>query len=517
MTDTNKDNQVVIDYTRRDFETIREWLLGTAQGKLPEWQTAGQAGDFGTLLLEMYAYMGDVTNYYIDRVGAEAFLGTAQRRQSVYYMADMLGYHPVAQRAASVALAFTLPADAPVASITVPSGTIVVNNVEDQADGIFFETDTNLVLQAGETKTVLATEGLSVAYEGFGNATGKPNASWSLANKGVIFQSVRLFTNEGGVIVPWTEVDAISNARPNQSAFATYLDDADTTHVMLGDSSSGRVPPSGAEIYVSYRYGQGAAANALGSDTLTVLASTADWASYVTVTNPDPPKGGADAEQIDSMRFSIPRANRVRSRAVTLDDHVTLALQVPGVAKAIAYGSVYSSVTVRVAPVGGFDASEDPDSVEDPDMSRLRASVVNYLSDKVLIGAQTFVERPQWHDVEVAIELVVLDGYVRETVRSQVESAVTALFAFERLDFGQKISKGDVYRAATRVAGVDYVEITRLRSTNLAPGENPRLNVQNILTPPRKIAQLQRSRLAADFGTVTAAGLTVTATGGLES
>jgi hypothetical protein len=515
VAETDKENQVVIDYTRRDFETIREWLLGTAQGKLPEWQTVGQAGDFGTLLLEMYAYMGDVTNYYVDRVGAEAFLGTAQRRQSVYYMADMLGYHPVSQRAASVELVFSLSASSP-SSVTINAGTTVVNNVDDQADGIFFETDTKLVLDPGETKTVLATEGLTIPYEGFGNSTGKPNASWSLSNKGVIFQSVRFYTNEGGVIVPWTEVDSVSNARPNQSAFSTYLDDADVTHIMLGDSAAGRVPPSGSEIYASYRYGRGSLANSLAAGTLTVLVSNADWSSYVTVTNPNPPLGGADAETIDSMRFSIPRANRVRSRAVTLDDHITLALQVPGVAKAIAYGSVYSSVTVRVAPVGGFDASEDFGGGEDSNMSRLRASVVNYLSDKVLIGAQTFVERPQWHDVEVAVELVVLDGYVRETVRSQVQSAISDLFAFERLDFGQKVTKGDIYRAATKIPGVDYVELTRLRPTNPGPKENPRADVQNILTPPRKIAQLQRSRLSEDFGTVTAAGLTVTATGGLE-
>ena len=54
------------------------------------------------------------------------------------------------------------------------------------------------------------------------------------------------------------------------------------------------------------------------------------------------------------MRYSIPRAAaRVKQRAVTLQDYADLALQVPGVAKAVAHGQVYDKVKVRIAPVGG--------------------------------------------------------------------------------------------------------------------------------------------------------------------
>src|SRR6478736_59076 len=95
---------VVLDYTSRDFEAIRSLLVGIGRGKFPEWVTLGETADFGTLLVELYAYMGDTMNYYIDRVGAEAFLGTASLRRSVLYIADMLGYQPIGQQAASVAL-----------------------------------------------------------------------------------------------------------------------------------------------------------------------------------------------------------------------------------------------------------------------------------------------------------------------------------------------------------------------------------------------------------------------------
>ena len=57
---------------------------------------------------------------------------------------------------------------------------------------------------------------------------------------------------------------------------------------------------------------------------------------------------------MDSMRFSIPRAaGRIKNRAITLNDYADLALQVPGVAKSTAYGTLYTSIHVRIAPQGG--------------------------------------------------------------------------------------------------------------------------------------------------------------------
>jgi hypothetical protein len=100
--------RVIVNYTSRDYKSIRSMLVGLAAGLMPEWETVGETGDFGTLLLEMYAYTGDIMNYYIDRVAAEPFLASAVRRQSVLGIADMLGYVPIAQQSASGVVTFTL-------------------------------------------------------------------------------------------------------------------------------------------------------------------------------------------------------------------------------------------------------------------------------------------------------------------------------------------------------------------------------------------------------------------------
>ena len=67
------------------------------------------------------------------------------------------------------------------------------------------------------------------------------------------------------------------------------------------------------------------------------------------------------------MRYTIPRGGaRIRSRAVTLNDYADLAMQVPGVAKSVAYGTVYTAVHVLVAPP---DGKADAD-VHDPTVQR---------------------------------------------------------------------------------------------------------------------------------------------------
>ena len=66
----HRQSKVVLDYTSRDFTAIRAQLIGLAKGMMPDWQTAGEPTDFGTLILELFAYMGDVLHFYIDRTAA---------------------------------------------------------------------------------------------------------------------------------------------------------------------------------------------------------------------------------------------------------------------------------------------------------------------------------------------------------------------------------------------------------------------------------------------------------------
>ena len=232
-------SNVVLDYTCRDFTAIRSQLVGLAKGLMPEWQTAGEASDFGTLLLELFSYMGDVMHYYIDRTASEAFLGTALRRQSVLYIADMLGYRPIGQQAASVGLEFRriAPADPehPDPAVTLPVGTRVYNETDNADDLVVFELNQEVTLVPGQIipdpavlpvqLPIFATEGITVKDSLLGVSKGAPNSEFRIIDKGVVFNTVSIRSNEAGQTLRWAFVTDLSLARPTQAVFTTFLDD----------------------------------------------------------------------------------------------------------------------------------------------------------------------------------------------------------------------------------------------------------------------------------------------------
>jgi hypothetical protein len=467
LEDQDIDSRVVLDYTSRDFTAIRSQLVGLAKGLMPEWETAGEPSDFGTLLMELFAYMGDVMHFYIDRTASEAFLGSAIRQQSVLYIANMLGYTPIGQQSASVTLEFSIDANATEA-VTIPKGTRVHNAANNADDLIVFETDLEVVLDPTTDPQVLtvtgyATEGIVQHDRLLGVSSGSPNTEFVIPDKGVVYGSISIISREGGQIVEWTYIANLSLARPTQPMFTSFRDDQDLTHLVFGDNAAGRVPPVNAEIFVTYRYGVGAEANLLGPGAInTVVNSSGDDWWGVTVTNTKNPVGGTDPESIDAMRQSIPRAAaRIKNRAITLHDYADMALQVPGVAKSVAHGTVYTAVRVKIAPTGGAG--------DDLYLQRLCKEVEAYMEDKIIIGSTVYAEPDTmaelWQDVYIRILVHVQKGYNRTSVRTAVDATVRQILSFDNVDFGTRVSIGQIYRAALAVQGVEWAEVAWLSST----------------------------------------------------
>jgi hypothetical protein len=470
LEDQDIDSRVVLDYTSRDFTAIRSQLVGLAKGLMPEWETAGEPSDFGTLLMELFAYMGDVMHFYIDRTASEAFLGSAIRQQSVLYIANMLGYTPIGQQSASVTLEFKLDANATEA-VTVPVGTRIHNSTSNADELIIFETDTEVKLDPTVEPKILsatgyATEGIVQHDRLLGICSGSPNTEFIIPDKGVVYGSVSVVSREGGQLVDWTYIANLSLARPTQPMFTSYRDEQDLTHLVFGDNAAGRIPPVSAEIYVTYRYGVGVEANLLGPGSINVIENSSgqEWWG-LSVTNVASPVGGTDPESIDAMRQSIPRAAaRIKNRAITLHDYADMALQVPGVAKSVAHGTVYTAVRVKIAPTGGVG--------NDLYMVNLCADVEEYMSDKIIIGSTVYAEPETmaelWLDVYIRILVHVQKGYNRTAVRGAVDTIVRQILSFDNVDFGTRVLIGQIYRAALAVEGVEWAEVAWL-STNPTP------------------------------------------------
>jgi hypothetical protein len=201
------------------------------------------------------------------------------------------------------------------------------------------------------------------------------------------------------------------------------------------------------------------------------------------------------------MRYSIPRAAKMKDRAITLQDFADLAMQVPGVAKSTAQGQFYTNVKVYIAPVGGGYPTSD-----------LRNAVAAYLTDRSLVGTTVEVHplsTSEWlyQHVRLYLDLHVLPQYGQLTVTNAVTTALNNLFAFTAMSFGDRISQGDVYHAALAVPGVDYIVITAMQpyqadnTTVIAP------TVQDIQVGATLIPLLDTTN-ANDFKITPYGGLT---------
>jgi hypothetical protein len=100
----------VIDYLSRDYAGLRQLLLDRLSVVAPGWTDRNPA-DIGVMLVEIFAYLGDLLAAAQDNVSAEAYLGTARRRVSVGRHARLLDYRMHQGAAARTWLALTVDED----------------------------------------------------------------------------------------------------------------------------------------------------------------------------------------------------------------------------------------------------------------------------------------------------------------------------------------------------------------------------------------------------------------------
>ena len=81
-----------IDYTHREFETIRDDLMEMTERFYPETFRDFSEASFGSMMLDAVAYVGDQLSFYLDYNVNEAFLDTSFQYDNVVRHGRALGY-----------------------------------------------------------------------------------------------------------------------------------------------------------------------------------------------------------------------------------------------------------------------------------------------------------------------------------------------------------------------------------------------------------------------------------------
>ena len=82
----------IINYTGRDFASIKKELTNYAQKYYPETFRDFNEASFGSLMLDMVAYVGDIISFYTDYQANESYLDTALEFNNVLKLSKQMGY-----------------------------------------------------------------------------------------------------------------------------------------------------------------------------------------------------------------------------------------------------------------------------------------------------------------------------------------------------------------------------------------------------------------------------------------
>jgi len=484
---------VSVDYTSKDYYSIREELIQRIQDRIPDWK-ANDPADFGVALVEAFSYVSDILSYYIDRNANEAFITTATQRESVLNIARNYGYTPAGYRQSLVELTFT---NTSATEITLPAGTIVSGDVviDDTVNTIYFTTLAEAVIaeQIGSTPgetTVTASNGRSVIFvsddatingELIGTSDGLPGMSFELGETPVVENSVEVYVQDGALFVKWTEVQHLTDYGPNDQVYTTTLDENDIVTVKFGDGVSGSIPTLYSEIRAKYTVGGGNAGN-VDADTVDTLVYVPGLSEVqvtalqadISVTNADAAFAGADPESTEQIRTSAPLSLRANNRAVSINDFATLALSVTGIGKASATASVWTSVTVYIAPTRtetDVDNAPGLDELGAPtaEFDRLKADLETFYEGKTLIGTTVTISPPVYIDVNVTIQYTKLNQYTTTEIETAIKQKMVTDFGYANMFFEDTINPEDIEVSLMRIPGVQVARVTQLYRNGSTP------------------------------------------------
>ncbi len=126
-----REDEPLIDYLTKDYETFRRMMLDRLSFTLPDWAERSPA-DVGVALVELLAYTADYLSYYQDAVANEAYLGTARKRVSMRRHARLLDYPMHDGRNARCWLHVAVSAP----GVIVPAGTAILTKSKGLATTI---------------------------------------------------------------------------------------------------------------------------------------------------------------------------------------------------------------------------------------------------------------------------------------------------------------------------------------------------------------------------------------------
>jgi hypothetical protein len=259
---------------------------------------------------------------------------------------------------------------------------------------------------------------------------------------------------------PWEESINLIHSDAGAESGDHYMVETDENGRSLlrfGNGINGRALPEDCEVHCEYQVGHGPDGN-IGADSL-IYFDHPDADRITSCWNPFDITDGRAPEPVAEIIRRAPEAYRARQlRAVTLQDYINRAEELPGVARAAAryaWTGSWRCVRITIDPVGTTRLNPE-----------LRQQVGRHLEAVRLIGEDLEIRSPRFVPLDIRIEICIRANYWVEDLRFLIEQELSegytpdgrkGFFHPDRWSFGQRLRASEVIGRIQRIEGVDHV------------------------------------------------------------
>ena len=290
------------------------------------------------VLLDVLAYNTYQNAFYMNMIGNEMFLDSAQLRDSVVSHAKELNYLPRSFKSSEATLALTIvTTDQDKRNIVIPKGTAFSTRVGSNTY-LFTTAETSTVTSSNTTFTTTLT-----VYEGdyvtdtYPVSYTKPT-KYTISNKNVDLASLKvtILEDNSATLQTYTRATSLFDLTSLSKVYFIQPYIGDTYEIIFGDGIVGRRPKNESVVVIEYRVSNGELPN--GARVFRA-AQAIDSETNITVRTVSSASAGSVYETLESIKYNAPRAFTTQERAVTAEDYENLLkINFPEINTVAAYG-----------------------------------------------------------------------------------------------------------------------------------------------------------------------------------
>lgn len=419
------------------------------------------------VLIDLLSYNAYNQAHYLNMVGSEMFLDTAQLRESIVSHAKELNYTPRGRISARANVVVeVVPGDFP-ATLTIPKF-YQFKTTTTSAIAMSFVTDQPIVIKKDANNRYISDE--FTIYEGVVVREVFTVEPTTITNTGVttydqrftlqseniditsIEVSVKVDENDDSPVVRMRAQD-LYGLDGNSPVFFVRGYKDNLYEIEFGDGILGGAVEAGNVIEVTYRDTLGVE----GNGNLTFAKSTAiEGSTSITVTTRSRAGGGAERESDDSIKYNAVRHFQVQSRAVIASDYTSLIkTNFPEIEAVSVYGGEevyqYGKVIVVLKPFNIEGVVDD----------NTKARIIEFLKSKTLVPEPIIVDPEYFYlGITGSAYYSLNSALVRESeISTQITNDLVALnntaFSDFDIDVHQSIINKTITDANPSITGSD--------------------------------------------------------------